>query len=456
MGISINKGKKEIDMLHGPLLMKILIFALPLAASSLMQQLFNSVDVAVVGHFANKEALAAVGSNAPVINLLINLFMGISMGANVIISNHIGQNDSKSIKDAIHTVALVSVGSGIFLMLLGIIVARPILELIDTPDSVLSLAVVYLRIYFCGIPFFMVFNFASAILRSMGDTRRPLYILLIAGTVNTVLNLFFVICLHMSVAGVAIATCISNVISATLIVRILIHEEEPYRLDFKGMRIKWTELKRMLQIGVPAGIQGMIFSFSNVLMQSAINGYGAAAIAGSAASLNFESYCYFLVVAFDGAAISFIGQNYGAGYNDRVKRVFWICMGLGFAACLVSNLLITWQHIPCLSLFSTDPEVLKFGSTRIFVALATQSIACLYEIPGASLRGMGKSMLPTLITIFGTCLLRIVWIFGVAEHFKSFKVLMMAYPVSWTLTGIMMSITFWIFVKKKLRIKNEE
>lgn len=446
----MTKGKKEIDMLHGPLLMKILIFTLPLAASSVLQQLFNSVDVAVVGHFANKEALAAVGSNAPVINLLINLFMGISMGANVIISNHIGQNDKRSIRDAINTIGFVAIASGVLLMIVGQLVARPILEIIDTPESVLNLAVLYLRIYFCGMPFFMIFNFASAILRSMGDTRRPLYILCVAGIVNTVFNLIFVIYFHMSVAGVAIATCIANAISATLMVLILKHEAEPYRLHFKEMRIKWIELKRMLQIGIPAGVQGMIFSFSNVLLQSAINSYGAAAIAGSAASLNFESYCYFVVVAFDGAAISFIGQNYGAGNFQRVKKIFWICMGLGTLSCFVLNMLITWQHTACLSVFSTDPAVIKFGTMRIFVALATQAIACSYEITGASLRGMGKSMLPTLITIFGTCLLRIVWIFGVAAHYRDFQVLMMAYPISWTITGALMCIAYWRFTKKAL------
>lgn len=443
-------GKKEVDMLHGPLFMKIIIFALPLAASSLLQQLFNSVDVAVVGHFANKEALAAVGSNAPVINLLINLFMGISMGANVIISNHIGQNDKRSIKDAINTVSLVALISGFILMIVGQLVARPILELIDTPESVLNLATQYLRIYFCGMPFFMIFNFSSAILRSMGDTRRPLYILLIAGIVNTVFNLIFVICFHMSVEGVAIATCIANMISAALIVRILMHEDEPYKLEIKKMRIEWRELKRMLQIGVPAGVQGMIFSFSNVLLQSAINGYGAAAIAGSAASLNYESYCYFIMVAFDGAAISFIGQNYGAGNNERVKKVFRICMTTSFVLCLACNLIITWQHNLFLSVFSTDPDVLNFGSQRLYIALATQSIACFYEITGASLRGMGKSMLPTLITVFGTCILRIIWIFGVAEHYKNFEVLMTAYPVSWTITGIMMCIALYSFSKKHL------
>lgn len=316
-------------MLHGSLFVKILKFALPLAASSVLQQLFNSVDVAVVGRFASSQALAAVGSNGPVINLLINLFVGISMGANVIISNHIGQNDHQSIRKAISTVSLVSVFGGVFLLVLGLLAARPILEMMDTPSDVLDMAVLYLRIYFLGIPFFLIFNFGASVLRSMGDTRRPLYILLGAGIINTVLNLLFVICFHMGVAGVAIATGIANAVSAACIVLLLMHEKDPYRLNFKALKIDGSELKRILQIGVPAGIQSMVFSFSNVFLQSAINSYGSAAVAGSAAALNFEYYCYFLVVAFDGAAISFIGQNYGAGKNDRVKRVFWICLAIG-------------------------------------------------------------------------------------------------------------------------------
>ena len=435
-------------MLHGPLAGKLLRYALPFAACGILQQLFNSVDVAVVGRFASSEALAAVGANTFLINLMINLFIGISIGANAVIANRIGRRDDKGTARAVSTTMLLSLISGSALLVVGLAIARPVLRLMETPPNVIDDAVLYLRIYFLGAPFFLVYNFGASVLRSKGDTRRPLYILLVAGTINTLLNLFFVIVCHMSVAGVAIATSISNVISAVLIVRILLRESDPYRLVVKEMHIKWEEQKRMLQIGVPAGIQGMIFSFSNVLMQSAINGYGAAAIAGSAASLNFESYCYFLVVAFNGAAISFIGQNYGAGDNKRVRRVFWICMGLGMAFCLTSNLLISWQHTLCLSVFSTDPEVLAFGSERILVALATQSIACFYEIPGAALRGMGRSVLPTVITVFGTCLLRIVWIFGVAEHYRSFKVLMAAYPVSWTLTGIMMSVAFYIFMKK--------
>ena len=438
----------EIDMLHGPLFMKILKFAVPLAASSVLQQLFNSVDVAVVGRFASSQALAAVGSNGPVINLLINLFVGISMGANVIISNHIGQDDKQSIRKAINTVGLVSIFGGIFLMILGVTIARPILEMMDTPDDVLDMAVLYLRIYFLGIPFFLIFNFGASILRSMGDTRRPLYILFAAGIVNTILNLVFVICFHMSVAGVAIATGIANIVSAACIVYLLLHENEPFKLHVKEFKIDNTELKRILQIGVPAGIQSMVFSFSNVFLQSAINSYGSAAIAGSAAALNFEYYCYFLVVAFDGAAISFIGQNYGAGKNDRVRRIFWICLAMAIVTCGVANMAFVLNHTFVLEAFSTDPKVLHYGTIRMTVALSFQWIACIYEIAGSSLRGMGKSLLPAIITIFGTCIIRMGWVFFYCPYHHNFGGLISIYPTSWALTSILMSIVFYKTYRK--------
>lgn len=440
----------EIDMLHGPLLMKILIFSLPLAASSVLQQLFNSVDVAVVGHFASSQALAAVGSNAPVISLMINLFLGVSMGANVIISNHIGQKDNKKIHEAVNTVGMVAIISGILLMIIGVAAAKPILTLMGTPADVLPLAVTYLRIFFLGIPFFLIFDFGSAILRSMGDTRRPLYILIIAGIVNTVLNLVFVIVFHMSVAGVAIATGIANAVSAALIIRLLVKEKEPFKLHLREIAIEWGELKRMLMIGVPAGLQGMIFSFSNVLVQTAINSHGADAIAGSAAALNFEYYCYFVISAFDGAAITFIGQNYGAGLKDRVKRIYWICMGLSVVGCGVMNLLFVWQSHFFLDFFSTDPGVQKFGTIRMDIVLAWQFIASSYEISASALRGMGKSMLPTLLTIFGTCLLRICWVYIVCPIWNSFDTIMLIYPISWIATGIMVCTAFYITARRKL------
>ncbi len=440
--------KAKVDMLHGPLFLKILIFALPLAASSLLQQLFNSVDVAVVGRFASSKALAAVGSNAPVISLLINLFMGVSMGANVVISNHLGQRDQEGVRRAVSTVALVSLVSGFVLLALGVAVSRPILELMDTPADVLDMAVLYLRIYFLGIPFFLIFNFGAAILRSVGDTRRPLYILVVAGLINTALNLFFVIKLGMGVEGVAIATAIANAVSAALIVRLLRREPGALRLDFRHMRIYRKELKRMLQIGVPAGLQGMVFSFSNVVVQSAINGYGAAAIAGSAAAVNFEYYCYYIIVACNGAAISFIGQNYGAGKYDRVRRIFRICMLMGLTGCFVANMVFTLNNHFFLSFFSTDPEVLKYGAMRMEGVLMMQFMACSYEISASALRGMGESMLPTLFTVFGTCVLRMVWVFLVIPFYKGFPELLQVYPLSWVLTGTMVLTAYFRYTKK--------
>lgn len=443
----------EIDMLHGPLLMKILVFSLPLAASSVLQQLFNSIDVAVVGHFASSQALAAVGSNGPVISLLINLFLGVSMGANVIISNHIGQNDEEGIQSAVSTAFTTAIVSGLILMCLGVAAAKPILTIMGTPDDVLPLAATYLRIYFLGIPFFLIFNFGAAILRSMGDTKRPLYILVIAGIINTLLNLFFVIALKMSVAGVAVATGIANMVSALLIIRLLCKEKAPFKLHLNKIGVAWSELRRMLIIGVPAGLQGMVFSFSNVLLQTAINGYGSDAIAGSAAALNFEYYCYFVISAFNGAAISFIGQNYGAGNKERVRRIYWICLTLSVVCCGTLNELFVWQRHFFLSFFSNDPNVQTYGATRMGIVLAWQFIASSYEISASSLRGMGRSMLPTILTVFGTCLLRIVWVYVVCPIWHTYDVIMLVYPVSWCITGIMVCTAFYLFARKKLYIE---
>ena len=396
----------EIDMLHGPLFMKILLFTLPLAASSVLQQLFNSIDVAVVGHFASSQALAAVGSNAPVISLIINLFLGVSMGANVVISNHIGQNDDKKIKQAVATAGMVAVVGGLLLMFIGVAVAKPILTLMGTPPDVLPLAILYLRIYFLGV------------------------------------------------AGVAIATGIANMVSAMLIIRLLMMEKEPIRLHINNIKVKWAELKPMLMIGVPAGLQGMVFSFSNVLVQSAINSHGAEAIAGSAAAQNFEYYCYYVIAAFDGAAITFIGQNYGAGLKHRVMRIYWICMAMSIVGSGVLNELFAWQSDFFLGFFSNDQGVKAFGTIRMETVLAFQFIACSYEISASALRGMGKSMLPTVLTIFGTCLLRIVWVYVVCPIWHSFDTIMLVYPITWCTTGILVCTAFYLTAKRLILLKN--
>lgn len=440
-------------MLHGPLFMKILLFALPLAASSVLQQLFNSVDVAVVGRFASSEALAAVGSNAPVINLLINLFVGISMGANAVISNHIGQNDREKIRSAVSTSAVVALLSGVFLMVLGTAVAGPVHRMMGTPVEVTRMAVSYLRIYFLGMPFIMIFNFGSAILRSLGDTRRPLYILIWAGIINTVLNLLFVIVFHMGVEGVAIATGISNLFSAVMVVQILLREQDPYKLHLDDMHIQKDELSHMLEIGVPAGLQGVVFSISNVIIQASINSYGFNAVAGSAAALNFEQYCYYVIAAFNGAAISFVGQNYGAGNMDRVKRIFLICMGLGTLSCALLNWVFAGWSDFFLGLFTDSQTVKDFGTIRMRTALMFQGLACLYEIPGSALRGMGRSMLPTLLTVFGTCVLRIAWVYTVCPVWEGFHALMFVYPVSWIITGIMV-MTAYLITFRRIQLKS--
>lgn len=434
---------QRIDMLHGPLGRKILLFALPLAASSVLQQLFNAVDVAVVGHYASSEALAAVGSNAPVINLIINLFVGISMGCNVVIANHIGQGNKDGIRRAVATAGIVALGSGLGLMVVGFFAARPILELMGAPENVIDLATLYLRIYFCGMPFIMVFNFGSAILRSMGDTRRPLYCLIISGIINAVLNVILIVGFGRGVDGVAIATVVANIVNAVMVVCMLLHEKDAFRLEPRKMAIHWPELRKMLQIGVPTGIQGMVFSFSNVIIQSQVNTYGAAAMGGSAASLTYEQFCYFVMAAFCGAAVTFVGQNYGAGQVDRCRRVFRLCMMMAMASTFFFNALIVFFDEFFVSFFSSDPAVYAFATQRMHIALITQTVACGYEVSGSTLRGMGHSATPAVMTIFGTCLLRVAWVFWVYPLSPSYSWLMAVYPASWTATSLLMILALW-------------
>lgn len=441
----------RMDMLHGSLLNKILLFALPLAASSILQQLFNSVDIAVVGKFASSQALAAVGSNSSVISLMINLFVGISVGASVVIANYIGQRNERGIKNAIHTVSVITLASGGLLLVVGLLIARPILEMMDTPDDVIELAVLYLRIYFLGMPFFMIYNFGAAILRSMGDTKRPLYCLIVAGVINTALNLFLVIVLKMSVAGVAIGTVIANMVSAGMIVYILRHEKGPFRLEYKEIGVSRIELRKMLQIGIPAGIQGMVFSIANVFIQAAINLYGSDAIAGSAAALNYEYYCYFVVSAFSQAAVTFISQNYGARQIERCKKIFRQTMLLSVIACGCLNLFFVWQRRFAISIFTSSPDVYQFAAIRMEIVLLTQALACSYEIAGAALRGLGYSMLPAILTVFGTCVLRLFWVYVICPMIPGFDNLMLIYPISWIITGAAVLIAYYIIQRKLFR-----
>lgn len=437
-----------MDMLHGSIFRKLLLFALPLIASGILQQSFNSVDVAVVGQFASSQALAAVGSNGLVISLIINLFIGISVGANVVIAHYIGRKDEQGIQNAISTTAVIAATSGIFLLITGLVIAKPLLEALDTPEDVMDLAVLYLRIFSLGMPFMMIYNFGAAILRSMGDTKRPFYSLVIAGVINVGLNLLLVIGFKMSVAGVAIATVASNIVNAAIIICFLTHEKGIFRLKLKKLSVSKPELRKILQIGVPAGIQGMVFSISNVFVLATINSFGSAAVAGSSAALNYEYYCYFVVSAFAQAAVAFISQNYGAGKIERCKNIFRQSMLLGLLGCAFLNLLIVWQKEFFIGFFTSEPDIVRYAAIRMVYVLLFQFMASSYEISGAALRGLGYSMTPTVLTIFGTCLLRLVWIFVVVPMSRSYETLLTVYPISWVITGIAVCTAYAIIRRK--------
>lgn len=446
------QSTKKIDMLHGTLLDKIFLFALPLAASSILQQLFNSADVAVVGRFAGSEALAAVGGNTPIITLLINLFVGISVGANVVIANYIGRDETKAVKDIVHTAITMAIISGFFLLVVGIVIARPILELMNSPEDVIDLATLYLRIYFLGMPFTMIYNFGSAILRSVGDTKRPLICLLISGVLNVLLNLLLVIVFHLSVAGVAIATVTANGVSAGLIFYFLMHEEEMIRVNPHKLSLNREYIRRILSIGVPAGIQGMVFSLSNVCIQTAINGFGSNAVAGSAAAVNFEFFTYFVTTAFSQAAVTFTSQNYGARQYDRCKKIFSLSILCGVAITGVMCAAFVLSRKFIILFYTTDTAVIDYALIRMLHVEICAFIPVLYEVTASAMRGIGYSLLPAILTIFGSCGLRILWVYTVFKKYDTFEMLMNVYPVTWVITAILVVGAYFLVRKRAFRV----
>lgn len=441
--------KKQMDMIHGPMFYKILFFALPLAASSILQQLFNSADVAVVGRFAGSAALAAVGGNSPVINLLINMFVGLSIGANVIIANFIGQGREDKVKEAVHTVMSVALISGVSLLLIGIIIAKPILLMINTTSEVINLAVLYLRIYFLGMPFVMVYNFGAAILRSTGETRKPLYCLIISGIINILLNLLLVIVFHLSVAGVAIATVIADGVSAFLVVYFLSHSDDAIRLNIRELSLNKEIVVKVIKIGAPAGLQGVVFSLSNVFIQSAINGFGTHAMAGSSAGLNYEYFTYYMINAFNQTAVTFTSQNYGAKDLERCKRAFRISLVTGMALTLVMSFIFVGATDFFAGIYTNDPVAIKYAIIRMKHVTLLECLTGVYEISGGALRGMGHSLLPALLTVIGSCGFRVVWLYTVFKVVPTFTMLMNVYPVTWVITGTMVMTSYLIIRKRK-------
>ena len=403
----------EIDMTNGPLLGKIVRFAIPLALSGILQLLFNAADIVVVGQFVGPTALAAVGSTSAVINLIVNLFMGFSVGANVLAAQYYGAGKNKDLSETVHTAVLSSLAFGVVLIFAGVALSRPMLELMGTPADVLDQAVLYMRIYFVGMPVMMLYNFGAAILRAVGDTQRPLYFLLLAGVINVILNLVFVIVFHMGVEGVAIPTVISQCVSAGLVFWCLTKVEGPYRLYPKHLTIKKDKLLGMVKIGLPAGIQGCSFSISNVLIQSSINSFGALAMAGNTAASNIEGFVSTAQDAFSQAALSFTGQNVGAGQTKRVNRILPLCAALvlGVGLALGSGAYLLGNQL--LSIYSSDPEVIAFGMKRMAICCVLQCVGGLMGVMVGTLRGMGYSFVPMAITIGFVCGFRVIWIFTI-------------------------------------------
>ena len=437
-----------MKMTEGSLADKIFFFALPLAASSILQQLFNSADVAVVGNFAGSNALGAVGANGSVINLLVNTFVGISIGSNVVIATLIGQNKEKKAKQAVHTSMLFAVILGVILMAFGLLIAPQLLRLMATPSNILSLAVLYLRIYFLGVPFIVLYNFEAAILRSRGETRLPLIALSIAGVINVILNLVFVVGLGMSVDGVAYATVISNIFSSLFLLIYLTHDTTITHFTFKQCHIHKDLLLHILKIGIPSGMQGALFSISNVIIQSQLNQFGFYAIAGSAAALNFEILSYYFFEGFGQAAITFVGQNYGAGKMDRCHQVLKYCWMEASVVTIVSTILFVAFARPLASIFSSDPHVLDYAVRRMYILITFEILNMSIEILSGAMRGFGYAIVPTLVAVFGICVSRIIWVFTIAKMIHSYEVLLYCYPVSWLLTSIASLIAYKYLTRK--------
>ena len=444
----MTKQGKEMDMLQGGLAGKLIMFALPLAFSSILQQLFNSADVAVVGRFAGSSALAAVGSCVAIVGIFVNLIVGLSVGPNAALASLIGQKKRERIPEMLHTIMMFGILLGVGLMVIGLLFARLILEVSGTPDSVMGQALVYIRIYLCSIPFMTVYNFGAAILRSYGDTRRPMYYLIVSGTVNVLLNLVFVIGFGMGVAGVAIATWISNVISTGMVLYHLRKRQDEFQLRVKQLRIEKKSLIKVLQIGVPAGIQGTIFSVSNVFIQSGINSFGENAIAGSSLALNFEYFTYDIANAFAQAAVTFTSQNYGASNLKRCRKIFWLCMlfGIGFTEVL-SIIFMIWDDF-FVSIYTISPAVAVFGLIRMHHVCSLEGLTATYEVESAALRGMGKSLEPAIFTILGTVVFRLIWLFTVFRWIPTYSMLMNVYVASWIFTGVSIFIVYICHMKK--------
>ncbi len=427
------KRSLAIDILNGSMWDKILRYALPVAATGILGQLFNASDIAIVGNFAEGDtvaAVAAVGANGPVIGLLLNIFIGIALGANVVIANAIGRGDKETVSRAVHTSIVAAVLGGIIVGLLGQLLAKPVLSMLQVPEDVFPLALKYMRIYLLGLPVIFLYNFEAAIFRSAGDTKTPLVALALSGVLNVILNLFFVVVLNKTVDGVAIATVLANVVSSVVLLRRLLRSELFIHVEFKNLRIDWKILWRILKIGVPAGIQGAVFSLSNIVIQSAINSLGKVTMAASSAAFNVEIMAYYILNSFGQACTTFVGQNYGAGQIDRCRKALKLCLieSVIATACAVAIALASGKYL--IALFNNDPEVIRLGMVRLKFIFMSYIFSTIYDCMSGYMRGFGISLTPALLTIFGVCGTRIIWIYMVFPMSQTFETIMQVYPIS--------------------------
>ena len=435
---------RTMDMTQGRLLTQVLVFALPIMLSGILQLLFNAADTIVVGRFAGNEALAAVGSVGSLNNMIISLFIGLSVGANVLVARYTGSRNDRAVSDTVHTSVLLSLAGGVLLMIIGVLLARPLLELMGSPEDVIDLAVLYVRIIFLGMPVQMLYNFCAAILRAVGDTQRPLYYLTIAGVVNVLLNLVFVILFHLSVAGVALATIISQAISALLVTRALLNMEGPTRLFLNRLRIHPGKLREIIRIGLPAGIQSSVFSLSNVVIQSSVNSFGSVVIAGNAASSNVGNFVYQAMNTFQQAITCFAGQNIGARKPRRIVSAMKVCMFWAVSFGLVLGMLSCVFGTQLLSLFSADPAVIAAGMERQIIVCAPYFLCGMMDVMTGALRGIGYSLLPMIVSILGACAFRLFWVFTIFAAYPTLPCLMLSYPVSWLLTFSVLLVIFLV------------
>lgn len=438
----------EMDMCHGPLLGKMLIFTLPLMLSGILQLLFNAADVVVVGRFAGNAAMAAVGSTGALTNLLVNLFIGLSVGVNVLVARYYGGNQEQEAQDTIHTAIVVSVVGGIFLAVLGICLARPLLQLMDTPTDVIDHSVLYMRIYFAGMPVMLLYNFGSAILRAIGDTRRPLYFLSAAGVINVVLNLVFVINFHMGVAGVAIATVVSQCVSAALIVWCMMKSEGCIKLRRDCLHIHWKKLGKIARIGLPAGVQGALFSLSNVLIQSSVNSFGSVAMAGNTAGQNIEGFVYTAMNSVHQTAVSFTSQNLGGRQYKRINKILWECLLLVMVIGLVLGNGVYLLGGQILKIYSSDTEVIAYGLQRMAIICTTYFLCGIMEVLVGSIRGLGYAVMPMIVSLMGACVFRVIYIYTFFQWNRSLETLYISYPISWLLTATVHLICFLVVRRK--------